>query len=405
MRENGRLREDAPPIRQSIESDLSEYAFSVLDAALELRRLERSHTLLRSAFRTAGRAFEAIVRHGDPVDPRRGFHRVAAACAYHLGGYAAIAFALFQAVDSQEQNLNTAERCLVQLLHRNLDGLLEIAEAWLTEDTNQDAILAAQLQSEDPDFDEALSSILNSGVCRAFANFEFALRTGEAQFIENSAGLLAAAFNVAQDRGFVSLWWVIRLTQNLLDDLWSHSLHQVIPLAPQSDEAPLYSDYRRTFIASLFTLSTSQVELWPSQIDAARRAADPQDDLVVALPTSAGKTRIAELAALTTLSAGKRVLIVTPLRALSAQTERSFRNAFSPVGASVSSLYGASGLSAGDADALRSSQIVVSTPEKLDFALRSDPNVIDDIGLIVLDEGHLIGPGEREIRSSKTSRC
>jgi len=41
---------------------------------------------------------------------------------------------------------------------------------------------------------------------------------------------------------------------------------------------------------------------------------------------------------------------------------------------------------------------VIATPEKLDFALRSDPSLIDDVGLIVLDEGHMIGPSEREIR-------
>ena len=99
-----------------------------------------------------------------------------------------------------------------------------------------------------------------------------------------------------------------------------------------------------------------------------------------------------------TLSSGHRVLIVTPLRALSAQTERSFRKTFAPLGFSVSSLYGASGLSAGDEDALRTREIIIATPEKLDFALRSDPSLIDDVGLIVLDEGHMIGPNEREIR-------
>jgi len=140
------------------------------------------------------------------------------------------------------------------------------------------------------------------------------------------------------------------------------------------------------------------VELWPSQRDAAHRATDLHDDLVVALPTSAGKTRVAEIAALMTLATSRRVLVVTPLRALSAQTERSFRRTFAPLGFSVSSLYGASGVSAGDEDALRSREIVIATPEKLDFALRSDPQLIDDVGLIVLDEGHMIGPSEREIR-------
>ena len=42
--------------------------------------------------------------------------------------------------------------------------------------------------------------------------------------------------------------------------------------------------------------------------------------------------------------------------------------------------------------------IVVATPEKLDFALRQDPLVLNDVGLIVFDEGHMIGLGSREIR-------
>jgi len=55
-------------------------------------------------------------------------------------------------------------------------------------------------------------------------------------------------------------------------------------------------------------------------------------------------------------------------------------------------------MAGGDEDALRSQDIIIATPEKLDFALRNDPTIIDDVGLVVLDEGHLIGPSEREIR-------
>uniref|UniRef100_UPI0025E04A11 DEAD/DEAH box helicase n=1 Tax=uncultured Rothia sp. TaxID=316088 RepID=UPI0025E04A11 len=75
--------------------------------------------------------------------------------------------------------------------------------------------------------------------------------------------------------------------------------------------------------------------------------ADPHN-MVVALPTSAGKTRIAELCILACLAAGKRVVFVTPLRALSAQTEVSLSSTFQPLGKTVSSLYGSIGVS--DAD-------------------------------------------------------
>jgi len=191
---------------------------------------------------------------------------------------------------------------------------------------------------------------------------------------------------------------ISNLCRHLIDDLWLHSLHQNLPTEPPEGTEEKYPDLRRLFISSLYARRTSEVELWPSQREAAQRSTDVTDDLVVALPTSAGKTRVAEIAALMTLSSERRVLIVTPLRALSAQTERSFRKTFAPLGFSVSSLYGASGLSAGDEDALRTREIIIATPEKLDFALRSDPSLIDDVGLIVLDEGHMIGPSERELR-------
>jgi hypothetical protein len=196
----------------------------------------------------------------------------------------------------------------------------------------------------------------------------------------------------------VPLWWITNLCRHLIDDLWQHSLHKNLPMEPPEGTAEKYPDLRRLFIGSLYARKNSEVELWPSQREAARRSTDVKDDLVVALPTSAGKTRVAEIAALMTLSSARRVLVVTPLRALSAQTERSFRKTFAPLGFSMSSLYGASGLSAGDEDALRSREIIIATPEKVDFALRSDPSLIDDVGLIVLDEGHMIGPSEREIR-------
>ena len=113
---------------------------------------------------------------------------------------------------------------------------------------------------------------------------------------------------------------------------------------------------------------------------------------------SAGKTRIAELCILRTLASTQRVVYVTPLRALSAQVERDLAQTFLCLGLSVSSLYSSVELDSGDAETLRQGHIVVSTPEKLSFALRNDATLIDDVGLVVLDEGHMLGPNEREVR-------
>ena len=370
VRQEGAVLEDAPAFRRTLDADLAEYGFAVLDAGLALNALETGHPLARSAFASSGKAFENLVRNGDPADPQRGFYRVIAAASYHLGSYAAIAYALFRPVEAEEQNLNTAETCLVRLMLRDLEGVRDTARGWLRDDRYQDGAIAERLRGPDEDRDAEIALILVGSVCRALSNYEFALCTGGSGCSENAREILLEALELAGETGMSSLWWIIRLTLGLLDDLWNQSLHVVLPNNLPDGGLERYSNLRSLFISSLFARDVAEVELWPSQVDAARRAADPRDDLVVALPTSAGKTRIAELATLTALAMGKRTMVVTPLRALSAQSERSFRSRFAPLGASVSSLYGKSGLSAGDADALGIHDIVVSTPEKLDFALR-----------------------------------
>jgi len=398
MRQAGVLPEDAPSLGDQIEVDLAEHGFSILRAALSLRELDGTSDLCRLAFERSGNAFESLVRNGAPEAEERGFYRTIAGAAYHLAGYSAIAYSLFGEQQVSDLNANAAEAALILLILRDLDRLRAYVKSQLLDEGNADARVSASLEAGEIDSDEAISTILNTVVCRALAFFDFALQTGEVSLLDTAKQLLDTALDLADAAASVSLWWIVRLCRNMLDDLWAHSLHETLPSDPPEGGEERYAELRRLFIASLYARKSAELELWPSQREAAKRSTDVSDDLFVALPTSAGKTRIAEIAALMCLAGGKRVLIVTPLRALSAQTERTFRQTFSPLGFSVSSLYGASGLSAGDEDALRSMDVIIATPEKLDFALRNDASLIDDIGLVVLDEGHLIGPTEREIR-------
>ena len=398
MRVNGVLPADAPPLGATIETDLAEHGFAVLRASLALRSREGSTPLSGQGFYRAATVFEAVARNANPEHKDLGFLRTLAAAAYHLAGYSAVAYSLFS---EAPDNLNFApgEVAIKLLILRDLDRLRTYIREWLAgEGVDDQAVAAALADADDADLDESLAIILNGAICRALAYFDFALQTGEADLIETARDLLATAGRIADNAGMVPLWWTIDLCRHLIDDLWEHSLHRTLPVDAPEGAAERYPELRDLFIGLLYARGTAEVELWPSQRDAARRSTDLTDDLVVSLPTSAGKTRVAEIAALMTLSTGRRVLLVTPLRALSAQTERSFRRTFAPLGFSVSSLYGASGVSSGDEDALRTREIIIATPEKLDFALRNDPGLIDDVGLIVLDEGHMIGPSEREIR-------
>lgn len=398
---SGTVPEGGPPFREDLSEDLLDFGYSVLALALELRDANRTLAdqqpyATDRAFTLAAECVESAVRRGDPGDGTRGRHLVVAAAAFHLGGYAARSFSLLPS-SVLAANLASSERALALLLRRDLDDLRLQVREWLDAGENSDETVARRLADEQDDFgiDEAIIIALNAAYFRALGYLDTALMLGDENAHTLAITALETVVGHASEAGNLTMWWVSALTRHIARDLWEHSLHVCLPRGPLPES---WDEWRRSFISVLSARQRPQVDLWPSQREAARRAIDPNDDLIVALPTSSGKTRIAELCILRTLADDRRVMYVTPLRALSAQVEQILARTFVPLGASVTSLYGAAGATSLDLTTLATASIVVSTPEKLDFALRQDPGVLDDVGLIVFDEGHMIGVGSREIR-------
>ena len=395
---DGELPADAPPFPTSLTEDLLDYAHTVMAMSVRLRAREVASPILERAFLVAGEAIEAAVHRGGN-GPDRGFHRVSAAVAFHLARYSARAYSMLP-TGSDADNLAPTEKALVHLLRRKLEDMHAAFSMWLLDAEHDDERIADRLRN-DEDFDEADAAhiILTTSFMRGLALFDHAITTGALESAAAAKEQLITTAEAARDFHAVSHWWTATLASHLIDELWQLSLYQQIPILPDDDDnKERWDNLRRSYIQRLRAGKRAAIELWPSQLAAARRAVDPKDDLVVALPTSAGKTRIAEMCILRALAADQRVVYVTPLRALSAQVERDLAETLLPLGFSVSSLYGSAGVESGDAETLRDGKIVVSTPEKLDFALRNDASVIDDVGLIVLDEGHMLGPNEREVR-------
>lgn len=401
---NGIVPEGGPLFAPELSADLLDYGYGVLALALELREANRTReperdSKTREALLAAAEALESAIRRGASSNSDRGQHLVIAAAAFHLAGYAARAYSLL-AEPTRGLNLSSPEKCLALLLRRQMLTLrLHIIE-WFRAPEHSDNVIASRLESEDDDFgpEDAAVVALAASYHGAVGLFDSALVYGHEATRTAALSRLEEIVRQSSAVGNIPMWWVAKLTHHLLADLWDDSLTVRLPKGPERGLSARWDDLRRDFIEVLGTRRLPQLDLWPSQLEAASRAIDPTDDLIVALPTSAGKTRIAEMCILRTLANAKRVVYVTPLRALSAEVERTLSRTFVPLGASVTSLYGAAGVAAMDAKTLVSADVVVATPEKLDFALRQDPAVLDDVELIVLDEGHMIGLGSREIR-------
>lgn len=383
---DGELPSDSPNFPDFLTNDLLNHGFAILGKALRLRNQNPLAEILDRSFRTAAEAIESAIRRGAD-DEHRGFHLFVAAAAFHLGHFGARSYSLLQ---EESLNLSSVESLLVLLMQRQLETLATQLREWLETTEHTDAGMLAMLQNASAEL--AVPDVAETAVRRLFhraiADFEFALRSGHATFVQRAAEKLDKCVIGSERLRHVPLWWASILARHLVDDLWDRSLHTRIP--PDSPAGDQWQVLRHRFIQLVTARRIAEVDLWPSQLEAASRATDESDSLVVALPTSSGKTRVAELCVLQCLAGGRRVVYVTPLRALSAQVEGTLGRTFRPLGFTVTSVYGASGIGADDVTTVRSADIVVATPEKLDFAARQDSSVLDDVGLIVLDEGRMI---------------
>jgi hypothetical protein len=412
IRRDGTLPPDAPNFSSFLDVDLLNYGYALLSISLELLEIAQNEsteqvTLAQQGFVQSSYALEAATRNA-ASGTDLAFHGLVAGAASHLGGFAARAFSLIQS-SRQSERLTPMEETLADLLMRDLGSIERRTLSLRSSDQVSDSALLAALNpvgsgADDdtpPDQVGPVVLLLSENYLSAVAAGLFAIEIGNRALLENALAELREGEQAASDVSAPGPWWIYRLTRHLMGGLFDTSLETNIPSDPPSgaaDRVERWRYLRRTFVASLLARERSEIDLWPSQLHVVDRLFQDVRDLVVALPTSAGKTRIAELSILACLAQQRRTVYVTPLRALSAQTEHILARTFTPLGIRVSSLYGSMGTSDVDEDTLRSSEIVVATPEKLDFALRSDPSLLDDVGLVVLDEGHMIGASEREVR-------
>lgn len=142
-------------------------------------------------------------------------------------------------------------------------------------------------------------------------------------------------------------------------------------------------------------------ELWPTQIETlASGFLGSDDSVVVRLPASGGKTRLAEMAILDSFQRhpASKCAFIAPFRALAFEVERTLGAILNDLGYRVSSVLGAYEYDEVEAHLLQTADLLVVTPEKLDLLLRLRPEIAEQIRLVVLDEMHLIDDESRGIK-------
>ncbi len=121
------------------------------------------------------------------------------------------------------------------------------------------------------------------------------------------------------------------------------------------------------------------------QLEAIRELANRRSVLVAA-PTGTGKTVVAEFAVFLAVREGLRAFYTTPIKALSNQKFRDFRDQYGPE---------LVGLMTGDIVENPDGQVVIMTTEVLRNMLLQTPDELEKVGIVVFDEIHYLADPER----------
>ena len=240
---------------------------------------------------------------------------------------------------------------------------------------------------------------------------------GNQQFLNEASEILEDATELALLEEETRTWWVFRLLSIVFDgfnesSLWmnlhDHPLFTVDDNGwkevmewlgmPDKDWDASAKEKLEQYIHSQTFKKIPITELFVSQRKSLEQVLKGESS-VVSMPTSSGKTRIAEIVILQSLlrDTTSKVLYIAPFRSLAFEVEDTLSGTFNPIGFYVTHLYGGAQITALDRSEMENARVIIATPEKAKAILRINDEELSSIKLVVMDEGHLIGSRPREI--------
>lgn len=381
LHEVGEAAENFPRFDPGLIDKVTTSAYSILAAGVSLAEEEPSAEAF-SVMEEAAILLNNVHLPHVQNNPVSGFHILVASMAFYASGQYSRAFVSIRKVEVQTD----LARMVALFIRKRPNELIGQLNPYLLADL-----------SEFNDPWAICDHAVTTAIARSLSLMLEYFATGESRRFEAAGGTLNIAMRLAQDYESPALWWIARLLRLMIQGNGVASLWRILPpFFP--DDPSLLNRYIRLLLFSkqpITELWRSQREAVPVALDRSRRGA------VVNMRTSSGKTRVAELAILQTLHAdpNANILYLAPFRSLALEIEQTLGQVFDSCGFHVSHLYGGFRVSAADRQLAEDSSITIATPEKARAILRASPELFENVKLIVVDEGHLIGANERLVKN------
>ena len=381
LHEVGEAAENFPRFDPDLIDKVTMSAYSILAAGLSLAEEEPLAEAIAAMEEAAILLNNVHLPHAQN-NPVSGFHILVASMAFYASGQYSRAFVSIRKVEAQTD----LARMIALFIRKRPNELIGHLNPYLLADL-----------SDFNDLWDICEHAVTTAIARSLSLVLEYFATGESRHLDAADGTLSIAMRLGQDYESPALWWIARLLRLMIHGNGDASLWHILPpFFP--DDSSLLNRYIRLLLFSKQPIT----ELWRSQREAILVALDrSRRGAVVNMRTSSGKTRVAELAILQTLNTdpNAKILYLAPFRSLALEIEQTLGQVFDWCGFHVSHLYGGFRVSAADRQLAEDSSITIATPEKARAILRSSPELFDNVKLIVVDEGHLIGANERLVKN------
>ncbi len=315
------------------------------------------------------------------------YYGLISALSYYVSFQYSKSYILVSKIESE----SLISKMISLFLKRNFNELIHTVERIIIDETYQDKYIA-----ENGGEMEGGDKIYISIIAKSLDTFVKYFQTGDERLLVSAKSNLKLLKEIAELKNEPSIWWVIRLLI-----LISEGFNQVSLWRALYGFFDIQSDLLQKYIKSLVYLSPRGIyELFITQRKALNKVLDVNDNgCVVAIPTSSGKTRIAEIAILDSFikKPKGKVLYIAPFRSLAFEIENDLGRVLGNVGITISHLYGGSLFSKLDEMMIEESNVIIATPEKAKAIIRGNRSIANLLSLVIIDEGHLLGANQRLI--------
>lgn len=330
-----------------------------------------------SALEKAATILEHIYCFEDCKIPYKDYYRIICSLAYYASSQYSKAYVVLSRIET-----NTTIASLIKLFLTKQFSKLQIAI---------DDILFDKFRKQNVKGDTDVYIYL---ISKYFLNIIMYVYNGNEDHLKISEEIINDLIVLSSINEEPHMWWIFRLLQMINYNYKDYSLWGAVDSIIDGDN---YNLIRKYINANIYK-SRPVTELFKSQIDCLEQIKSDKGT-IISIPTSSGKTKIAEMAILKSLieNPDSICLYIAPFRSLAREVESSLSNTLGIIGYRLSNLYGNSQYTQMDKKLIEDSHVIIATPEKAKSIIRSNDTILNKLKLVIVDEGHLIGNQDRYI--------